>query len=184
MDDDVTAPHRVPGGLGQCGDLDPPLQTQPRLDRFTAAFGMSDAVQIRPLLGHDAALAGQRLSHLHPSFEAVQPVELRFGSGDPTTFVHDRGHSQVVPYADLEIVRIMGRRDFDCTSAEFGIDVSISDHHDLAVLKRMRQRGPHQMAVAIVVGVHGDRGIAEHGLDPRGRHHNVGSRIIKGAIAK
>ena len=42
-----------------------------------------------------------------------------------------------------------------------------------AVDERVRQRLADQVAVALVVGVHRDRGVAEHRLHPRGGHHDV-----------
>ena len=143
---------------------------------------MPDTVQIGTLLGDDPTLLGKRLTNLDPSFEAVHPVKRRPGIGDSAPGVHDRGHRQVVPHTDIEVVRIVGRRDFDCAGAEFGVDVCVGDDHDLAILEWMRHGGAHQVPVAVIVGVHSDRGITEHGLDPGGRHHDVRCRIIKGAI--
>ena len=70
--------------------------------------------------------------------------------------------------------RIVCRRDFDCTSAEFRVDVPVGDDQDLAIQERMREALADQIAVAFVVGMHRYRGVAEHGLDTRGRHHDVG----------
>ena len=182
VDDDIATAHGVAGGLGQGIDLDPPLQAQPRLDRFAAAFRMPDAVHIRPLLGDDAALGRQRLADLDPGLEPVHPIELSSGARDVAAGVHDRRHRQVVPHPDLEVVGVMSGSDFDCAGAEFGIDVGIGDHDDLAVLKRVRQRGAHEMPVAVVVGVHGDGGVTQHGLDAGGRHHDVRFGVLQRAV--
>ncbi len=137
---DVAVAYRVAGGLGHRLDLDPPLQAQPRFDGLAAAFGMPDAVQVGPLLGDDAAFVGQRLAHRVARLEPVQTVEPRSGVGDPALGVHDRRHRQVVAHADLEVVRIVGGRDFDCAGAEFGVDVLVGDDDDL--------RGPGTGAAA------------------------------------
>ena len=173
MNHGVAVANRVTRGLGQRLDLDPPLQRQPRLDRLTAALGMPDAVQIRPLLGDDAALLGERLAHLDAGLEAVQTVEFGSGVGDPALGVHDRRHRQLMTQPDLEVVRVVGGSDFDCTRAEFGVDVVVGDDDDLAVDERVRQRLADQVAVAVVIGMHRDRGVAEHRLDPGGGDHDV-----------
>ena len=174
MNHGVAVADRVACGLGQRFDLDPPLQRQPRFDRLATALGVPDAVQVGPLLRDDAALLGQRLAHLDAGLEAVHAVELGSGVGDPALGVHDRRHRQLVPHADLEVVRIVGGCDFDCARAEFGVDVLVGDDDQLAVEERVRQGLADQVAVALVVGVHRDRGVAEHRLDPGGGDHDVG----------
>ena len=80
---DVAIADGVARRLGHRVDLDPPLQAQPRLDRFAAAPGVPDAVQVGALLGDDPAVLGQRLAHRVARLEAVQSVELGSGVGDP-----------------------------------------------------------------------------------------------------
>ena len=179
MDHNVATPDGIAGGLGHRRHLDPPLQAQPRLDGFTTSLGMADAVQVRPLFSDDTALVGECLADLDPGLEPVHPVELRSSTVDPAAGVHDRGHRQVVPHADLEVVGVVSGSDFDCAGAEFGIDVGVGDHDDLPVLERVRQGAPHQIAVALVVGMHGDRGVAEHGFDSGGGHHDVRLRVLQ-----
>ena len=130
-------------------------------------------MQVRPLLGDDAALFGQRLPHLDAGIEAVQSVEFGSGVGDPALGVHDRRHRQLMSHADLEVVRIVRGRDFDCARAELGVDVLVGDDDHLSVDERVRQGLADQVAVALVVGVHRDRGVAQHRLDPGGGHHDV-----------
>ena len=127
MNHGAAVAYRVACRLGQRFDLDPPLQRQPRFDRFAAALGVSDAVQVRPLLGDDASLLGQRLADLDAGLEAVQAVEFGSGVGDPALGVHDRRHRQLMAHADLEVVGIVCRGDFDCARAELGVDVCVGD---------------------------------------------------------
>ena len=94
MNDGVAVANCVTGRLGQGVDLDPPLQRQTRLDRLTAALGVSDAVQVRALLGDHSALLGQGLTDLDTRLESVHTVELRSGIGDAAGLVHDRRHRQ------------------------------------------------------------------------------------------
>ena len=127
----VAVANRVAGGLGQRFDLDPPLQRQPRLDNFAAAFGMPNAVQVGPFLLDDAALLGQRLADLDPRLEAIQAIENRSGVGNLGLGVHDVRHRQAVPQPDLEVVGIVGRGDLDRAGTEFGVDVLVGDDDQL-----------------------------------------------------
>ena len=46
----------------------------------------------------------------------------------------------------------------------------------------MRQFGAHEMCIAFVVGVHGNRGVAEHRLQPGRGHHDVRLRVVEGTV--
>ena len=184
MDHGAVVAYRVACRLGQRFDLDPPLQRQPGFDRFAAALGVSDAVQVGPLLGDDSVLLGQRLAHFDAGLEPVQAVEFGSGVGDSALGVHDRRHRQLMAHADLEVVGIVCRCDFDCARAELGIDVCVGDDDELAVDERVRQGLADQVAVALVVGVHGDRGVTQHRLDAGGGHHDVRFVVAQRAVAE
>ena len=85
-----------------------------------------------------------------------------------------------MPQTDLEVVRVVGRCDFDCAGTEFRVDMFVGDDDQLTVCdERMRQRLADQVAVALVVGMHRDRGVAEHRLHPGGGHHDVRFGIVE-----
>ena len=50
----------------------------------------------------------------------------------------------------------------------FGIDHRVGDDRNLAVHERQNDGFAVQMLIARVVGMHSDRGVAEHGFGPRG----------------
>ena len=146
---------------------------------------MADAVQVWPLLLDDSAFCGQRLANRDAGIETVHAVEFGSGVGDSASGVHHRRHRQLVPQPDLEVVRIVGWRDFDCAGAEFGVDVFVGDDDQLtADDERVRQRLADEVAVAVVVGVHRDRGVAEHRLDPRGGHHDVRFGVVERTVGE
>ena len=87
-----------------------------------------------------------------------------------------------MPQPDLEVVRVVGGRDFDCAGTEFGVDMLVGDDDELPVDEGVRQGGADQVAIAFVVGVHRDRGVAQHRLDPGGGDHDVGLRIVERAV--
>lgn len=181
---DLAVANRVTGGLGQGLDLDPPLHGQARFDGFAGALGVADAVAVGPLLGDHAALFGEAFAHLHPGFEAVHAVEFGSGVGDLAGLVHDGRHRQVVPQAEFEVVGVVRGCDLHCAGTEFGVDVVVGDDRDLAAGDRVVERGADQVPVALVLGVHRDRGIAEHGLHPGGGDNHMRLIVVERAVAQ
>ena len=87
--------------------------------------------------------------------------ELRLGA-------EDVDHGEVVAPADLEIVEVVRRRDLHRAGALLGIGIFVGDDGDAAADQRQDHVLADEMLVALVVGMHGDGGVAEHGLGPRG----------------
>ncbi len=168
---DAAVAHGVAGRLGQRRDADEPLQRLPRLDRGAAAAAVPDGVQVGPDLGHDPAVLPQRVDHRGTGLEAVQALE-RAVRGDHAVLVHDGQAGQVVTAADLEVVGVVRRGDLDRASAELGVDVIVGDDRDMAAGQRQLHSAAEEMGVARVVGVHGHRGVAQHGLGAGGRDHD------------
>ena len=83
--------------------------------------------------------------------------------------------SQLVPLADLEVVEVVRRRDLHRARALLGIGILVGDDRDLAPDQRQRHLGAglHQRRVALVLGMHGNRRVAQHRLRPRGGDDDV-----------
>ena len=86
---------------------------------------------------------------------------------------------QVVPLADLEIVEVVRGRDLHRAGALFRIGIFVGDDRNAPA----DQRQDHmcladEMRVALVIGMHRDRDVAEHRLGPRRRDDDVGRRIV------
>ena len=73
----------------------------------------------------------------------------------------------LVPLADLEIVEVVRGRDLDRAGALFRIGIFVGDDRDQTPDQRQANMPADQMLIARVVGVDGDRGVAEHRLRPR-----------------
>jgi hypothetical protein len=84
--------------------------------------------------------------------------------GHLTALVDHRDEIEAVARGHLEVVEVVRRRDLDGAGAELAIDVRIGDDRDLAAEDRQAERLADQRGVALVLGMHGDRGVAEHGL--------------------
>jgi len=65
----------------------------------------------------------------------------------------------------------VGRGDLEGAGAEIHLHVVIVDHRDDPAGERQADADPGQVAVALVVGMDRDAGVAEHGLGPGGGHH-------------
>ena len=75
--------------------------------------------------------------------------------------------------AGLEVVRIVRRSDFHRAGAEFAVHRSVRDYWNFAIRERQHYFFTDQALVALVVRVHGDRGIAQHRFRARGRDDDV-----------
>ena len=74
-----------------------------------------------------------------------------------------------MPLANLEIVEIMRRRDLHRARAFFRVGISVGDDRDKPSDERQLHLAADEILVALIVRMHGDRGVAEHGLRTRGR---------------
>ena len=75
---------------------------------------------------------------------------------------------QIMPFADLEIVEVMGGRNLHRARALFRIGIVIGDHRDLTAGDRMVQQLADHLRIAGVVGMNGDGGVAKQGFRSRG----------------
>ena len=82
---------------------------------------------------------------------------------------HDYGHGQLVPHANLEIVRVVRGRDFHHAGSELWIDIFVGDDWNLDVGNRQQHRFPNEPLVAFIVRVNGNCDVAEHCLRAGGR---------------
>ena len=64
--------------------------------------------------------------------------------------------------------------------AELHIHILVGHHGDLPVHQRQNDLFAHQIGVALVVGVHGHAGIAQHGFGASGRHDHALAAVRAG----
>ena len=84
-----------------------------------------------------------------------------------------------VPLADLEVVEVVRRRDLDRARALLGIGIFVGDDRNFAPDQRQDHVLADERLVALVVRMHRDRGVAQHGLRPRGGDDDEGRRIVR-----
>ena len=84
--------------------------------------------------------------------------------------IEDRDRGQVVPLADRPVVEVVRRRDLDARRCRTR---GRRNHRRSPESSRSVSGSAHALAdecaIALVVGMHGDRGVAQHRLGSRGR---------------
>ena len=88
-----------------------------------------------------------------------------------------------MPLADREIVEIVRRGDLDRTAAGLGVGVFVGDDRDQPADERQPHRFPDQIGIARIIGMHRDRGVAEHGFGTGRRDHDKAPRLALDRIA-
>ena len=127
---------------------------------------------------HQQAFCLECVEQLLARVVAVEP--LVFGGTEVVHFRVERQHAdrhQPVALPHLPVVEVVRRGDLDHAGAEFAVDVLIRDDGDAALGDGQAHLLADEMPVAFVLGVHGNRAVAEQGFRARG-----GDRQIFGAV--
>ena len=127
----------------------------------------------QPLLGQrrDDLLA--RLLH-----GEARVVGARLGRHAPV-LADDADLVEVVAAADLEVVGVVAGRDLQRAGAEVGLDVVVGDDRQVAPDEGQHRRAADEVAVALVVGVHRDRGVGQHRLRAHGGDHDLARAVLE-----
>jgi hypothetical protein len=160
-------------GFGQRFDVHEPLVGEQRLEDRLSAI----AARHHELVRLDAFDQSQRRKIGHDSGARGESIEASVGYGNSLVERgcgrHDIDDGQAVALTDFIIVEIVRGGDLDAAAAEGGIDVGVADDGDFARGQRQPQATADQVTVALVIGVHRHRRIAQHGFRPRRRNHQV-----------
>ena len=144
-----------------------PLRGNQRLDDVAGAIALADCERVRLDLLEQAELFQIRDDAL-AGFEAVESG-VRAGFGGHARILADHlDLRQLVALAGFEIVGIVRGRYLDDAGAELRIGNFVEDDRDFSIHQRQSRGLAPQVAVARVIRIHGERGVAEHRLRPRG----------------
>ena len=88
-----------------------------------------------------------------------------------------------MPLSDLEIVEVVRRGDLDGAGAFLRVRIFVGDDRDAAPDERQDGMLADEVAVALVVGMHRDAGVAEHGLGPRRRDRDEAALLALDRVA-
>ena len=139
---------------------------------------LTDVVGIRLRL-HEIALG---LEVGHDGLAALITVQTAVFAA---VFVHlavvveDADNLEIVPQADLKVVRVVRRGHLDRAGAEADLAVLIAHDRDLAVHDRQDAGLADEVLEFLVLGVDGDAGVAHHGLGARRRDNDVAAAIAE-----
>ena len=169
MELDAPTRHGLDRGRGELVHAHEPLQRDQRLDPLARALRERHVVRVLLRVGDQAELAqlgDNRIACLRHG----QPDEpLRRRVGDPAVLADHADPFEPVPIPDLEVIRVVARRDLQRTGAEVGPDVLVGDDLQPPPDQRQDRVLADQPTVAIVVRMDRDRGVREHRLGAHGR---------------
>ena len=180
---DAAGFHRLDGLLGQRLGLDEPLRGDQRLHDGLAALALAHVEGVVFRLDQRAARF-QVLEDAAAGFEAVQAGVGAGGGGHDAVLVDHLDLGQAVAAAGFEIVGVVRGRDLHHAGAEFGIGQVVQNDGDLAVHQRQLDGVAVQVAIALVVGIDGHGGIAQHGFRARGGDHHEAAGLALHRIAQ
>ncbi len=155
--------EHLDGGLGEGPHRAPPLLREPRLDDGPAAVARSDPEPVvldlaeKPLL---VQTPGHCLSGALPALAREGAAVLVDGS----VRVHDVDRLETQALTDLEVVRVVGRRDLENAGPELGIHVLVGEDLDLPRHERHLDPPSDEPLVSLVVRVDYQGYVAEHRL--------------------
>ena len=133
--------------LGQPVHFDEPLVGQVRLDRCLAAIRVRQVDQ--PVLdGHNQPLRFQVGDHVLAGHQHGHPLVLAGVGVQRAVGVEDVDHRQVLPLADIVVVRVVRRCDLHAAAAQFGLGPLVRHQRDLAIGQRQEEFSAGQGHVA------------------------------------
>ncbi len=162
--------------LGERLHADEPLHRQARLAHRPAAVASADHHVVRALV-LEVARRPQALDDLPPGLVPIEPGELAAGLVHAGLLVEDGDGGQAVALRQVVVVLVVRRRDLHRAGAEGAVHVLVADDRQAPAEERQDRVPADEVAVSLVLRVHGDRGVAEHRLGPRGGDGDPGVGI-------
>ena len=157
------------GGFRQRLDVDEPLIGEQGLEDGVAAIAARHGELVRLDMSHQP----KRLEVRENLRSRSAAIHAAVGGGhfivEGGVRVHDVDQGQAMTLPDFVIVEVMRGRNLDAAAAEGGVDVGVADDGNFARGERQADAAADQMPIALIVGMHGNRGVAQHGLRPGGR---------------
>ncbi len=150
--------------VGERCDLHVPLVGEKGFDHGAGAVAARDhEFVVLDLFEQTPRLRDRRRSACAPRIGRAR------GSGEPGSSMlrvdgEDVDLWQVVALADFVVVEIMRRRDLHAAGAEFLVDVLVGNDRNLSAGERQFHHFADEMLVALIVRMHRDGGVAEHGF--------------------
>ena len=88
----------------------------------------------------------------------------------------------IVALPEGEVVGVVGGCNLDGAGAEVAADPGVEDDGDLTADERQAELFAVEMQVALVLGMNGDGGVAEHGFGARGGYGQKLAGVVAGIV--
>ena len=174
---DLARTHGIECGFGDClaaagtsiwqrvgCQVDKPLVGQHRLDHRVGAIAYRHLQLVRFDLDQETVTL-EVFHHGLARVVAIQPaIRFRRVVAHMRIERHDDDHVEVVPLGHLVIVEVVCAGDLHAAGAELGLDIGIGNNRNTPIAQRQVDETTHQMLVTLVVRMHGQRAIGQHGL--------------------
>ena len=171
--------HRLDRWRRQAFHLHEPLLGHHRFDRGLRAVRQREAHDVVLDLFEETLRVEVR-HHLLARFLARQPgVGLARLVVQRAVLVEDVDDGQVVAFAAFVVGEVVARRHLHGAGPELHLHAVVRDDRDQAVHERQAHVLSDHVLVALVVGMHGHRGVAEHRLRARRRHDHLARAIFE-----
>jgi len=82
-----------------------------------------------------------------------------------------------VTLAHLKIVGVMGRGNFHAACSKFLVHIRVGDNRNLPVCQRQLKHLAHDVLIALILRVHRNRGVSQHGFRPCGGYLHKTARL-------
>ena len=159
----------IQGLVCQGPNFHKPLGRQQRLHGHLAPVAVGHRVAV-VLHADEEALIVQPLHHGLAGLEAIHALKVPRHFVHGAVFVHDGDHRQVVALTHRKVVGVVGGGDFHAARAKGRIDILVANDGNFRANNRQAQGFADQVLVALVLGVHRHRCIAQHSFGAGGRH--------------
>ena len=166
--------------LARLGHRHEPLVGEHRLDHLAGAHADRHRVLVRHHL-LEKALRFEIAQHRLAGGVAVEPaVGSRPVIVDLGVEGEDGDERQLVPQRHLVVIEIVRAGDLHAARAEVLVDVAVGDHRDPPIAERQIDHLADEVPVALVIRVHGEGAVGQHGLGPRGGDVHAAHRLPVG----
>ena len=153
--------------FGEWLDFDEPLRREARLDDGSGAIAFAERYRV-VLRSDQKALSGEVFDHASARCETLK-AGIRPGIGvHLIVFVDDFDLRKVVAKSRLEVVGVVRWRDFHGARTKLGLCKVVGDDRDFTIHQREQNFFAVKMRIALVLRIHGNGSIAEHGFRTRG----------------
>ena len=165
--------NNLKSGLCKRLHLYEPLIRGQRLNGGLTAVAGADIVRIGLGLYKEALclkIRNDSLSRLKAIHTCILAAVLLADGG---IIVEGFDNFKVMALADLEVVRVMGGGDLHAARSEIALHIFVRDHGDLSANEGQDQLFTNEVRIALVLGMHGNGSITQHGFRTGGCNNYV-----------